>query len=199
MKNLKYILNKDKKIIPIKTTDKTGKINMKNLLKWGKRLENFDDRKVKQEQVGKYFISTMFLGLDHNFSEKGKPILWETGIKTEKEGWDIAKRYSSYKEALKGHKSIVKKYKTLENIERKITSKFHFECFKYSEKITNYVRTYCFKNDIELNLNEIKSGFLRKTIYVELKGKESLIKILHNKIRDYVDTINGILIGEEEC
>lgn len=37
-------------------------------------------RIVKQENVGKYFVSTVFLGLDHNYSETGPPILWETMV-----------------------------------------------------------------------------------------------------------------------
>jgi hypothetical protein len=36
-------------------------------------------RIVAQEQVGQYWISTIFLGIDHNWGE-GAPILWETMI-----------------------------------------------------------------------------------------------------------------------
>jgi hypothetical protein len=37
-------------------------------------------RIVKQEQVGESWVSTVFLGLDHNFSGEGPPILWETMV-----------------------------------------------------------------------------------------------------------------------
>jgi hypothetical protein len=49
-----------------------------DLLTWAKAFKN-SDRKVKQEHVGPFLVSTVFLGLDHNFSE-GPPILWETMV-----------------------------------------------------------------------------------------------------------------------
>jgi hypothetical protein len=49
-----------------------------DLLTWAKAFEN-SDRKVKQEHVGPFLVSTVFLGLNHNFSE-GPPILWETMV-----------------------------------------------------------------------------------------------------------------------
>jgi hypothetical protein len=48
-----------------------------DLFKWGKWFEK-RDRIVKQEQVGDVWVSTVFLGLDHDFTGKGPPILWET-------------------------------------------------------------------------------------------------------------------------
>lgn len=36
------------------------------------------DRIVRQEWVGDIRISTVFMGIDHNWSDKGPPILWET-------------------------------------------------------------------------------------------------------------------------
>lgn len=38
------------------------------------------ERIVKQERIGKYRVSTVFLGLDHNWNPKGPPILWETMV-----------------------------------------------------------------------------------------------------------------------
>jgi hypothetical protein len=49
-----------------------------DLLIWAKAFEN-SDRKVKQEHIGPFLVSTVFLGLDHNFFE-GPPILWETMV-----------------------------------------------------------------------------------------------------------------------
>src|SRR5262245_47620101 len=57
-------------------------VEAKNLEEWaewfGKPDEN--DRIVKQEHVGPYWISTVFLSLDHNWSRKGPPVLWETMV-----------------------------------------------------------------------------------------------------------------------
>src|SRR5215469_5778666 len=49
-----------------------------NLLEWGEWLETAD-RRVDETFIGKYRVSTVFLGLDHRFG-KGKPILFETMI-----------------------------------------------------------------------------------------------------------------------
>jgi len=46
---------------------------------WAKGFETCD-RKVKQEQVGEFWVSTVFLGLDYNWEPSGPPILWETMV-----------------------------------------------------------------------------------------------------------------------
>jgi hypothetical protein len=50
-----------------------------NLIRWG---EWFGTHKriVKQEKVGGSEVSTVFLGLDHNFSDEGPPVVWETMV-----------------------------------------------------------------------------------------------------------------------
>jgi hypothetical protein len=53
------------------------------LLEWAAWLEasTIDkSRIVKQEQVGPYFISTVFLGLNHRFTGDGPPLLFETMV-----------------------------------------------------------------------------------------------------------------------
>jgi hypothetical protein len=49
-----------------------------DLIKWAKWFENHGDRRVAETTVGEVWISTVFLGIDHNFSGEGPPILWET-------------------------------------------------------------------------------------------------------------------------
>ena len=44
-------------------------------------------------------VSTVFLGLDHNFTEVGDPVLWETMVFGE-DGGEICLRYSSEEEAI---------------------------------------------------------------------------------------------------
>jgi hypothetical protein len=65
MTNKHYILE-DGKVVPV------------DLLTWAKWVEKSYNRIVKQETVGRYWVSTVFLGLDHNFDPTGAPILWET-------------------------------------------------------------------------------------------------------------------------
>lgn len=56
---------------------KNGKPVRANFLTWAKWFEG-KERIIKQEMVGRYFVSTVFLGIDHNFGTEGAPILWET-------------------------------------------------------------------------------------------------------------------------
>lgn len=62
------------------TLDEHGNPKPCDAIEWGIMFENRLLRIVKQESVGKYFISTVFLGLDHNWSGKGGPVLWETMV-----------------------------------------------------------------------------------------------------------------------
>jgi hypothetical protein len=50
-----------------------------DLLTWAAWLETAD-RHVALDIIGTTRISTVFLGLDHNFSDQGDPILWETMV-----------------------------------------------------------------------------------------------------------------------
>lgn len=57
---------------------KGNPVKCKSLGHW---VKIFDDKKrlVAKTKVGKALVSTVFLGVDHNF-EKGPPILWETMV-----------------------------------------------------------------------------------------------------------------------
>jgi hypothetical protein len=57
---------------------------------------------VKQEHIDNIFISTVFLGLDHA-QNSNVPVLWETMI-FGGEHDQYQERYTSYKDALEGHK-----------------------------------------------------------------------------------------------
>lgn len=69
---------------------------------------NIKARKKKAELGGVPIkISTIFLGIDHNFYDDGPPILWETmlfGIDHKDFGQH---RYNSQKKALKGHQMLL--------------------------------------------------------------------------------------------
>lgn len=112
MINNKYILV-DKK--PVLEPD---------FLKWGKWFEEASEngeRIVKQETLpnGK-FVSTVFLGLDHNFGE-GEPLLFETMVfapeeKTSKGGLKYhedldMERYSTWEESEIGHLKMIHRHK----------------------------------------------------------------------------------------
>jgi hypothetical protein len=62
--------------------------------------------KIGGDVIGKATISTVFLGLDHNFFGRGDPVLFETmifggGLDQEQ------RRYATYTEAERGHAEAV--------------------------------------------------------------------------------------------
>jgi hypothetical protein len=86
-----------------------------DLLTWGRWIEDHNqDRIVRQETIGnKYFVSTVFLGLDHDFSQQGPPVLFETMVfhKNRKRGSvDEAPMFRDYtwELALTSHRKAVR-------------------------------------------------------------------------------------------
>lgn len=77
-----------------------------DLLAWGKWFEDISNRKIKYTKLrnGK-IVSTVFLGLCHNFSSKGRPILFETLELTEQQ---IMIRDDCYNDAVESHNKLVK-------------------------------------------------------------------------------------------
>jgi hypothetical protein len=81
-----------------------------DLMKWGIWLETHD-RHVARTMIGKIEVSTVFLGLDHNFGA-GLPVLFETMVfRHEKGPKDFADshcvRCESWDEAEKQHDEVV--------------------------------------------------------------------------------------------
>lgn len=73
------------------------------LLRWGQMLEH-ESRVVKQEYVGPFFISTVFLGIDHGWGFQEKPILFESMVFGAKNEYML--RYPTWDEAEEGHRII---------------------------------------------------------------------------------------------
>lgn len=68
-----------------------------------------DPRRVAYDTRDGICVSTVFLVMDHQFDEDGPPLLWETmvwGLDDDQE----CERYSSYEEAVAGHKRLVSQY-----------------------------------------------------------------------------------------
>lgn len=76
-----------------------------DLERWGAFMGDGDKRRVAWTEVGKWRVSTVFLGLDHAFGE-GSPVLWETMV-FGPEPWDGAHwRYTSAGEARANHDQV---------------------------------------------------------------------------------------------
>lgn len=74
---------------------------------WGRWLNDPDNRRVAfTELAGGVYVSTVFLGLNLNFSGKGPPVLFETKAFTDYGGSE-QERYSTWAEAQVGHNRIV--------------------------------------------------------------------------------------------
>lgn len=67
------------------------------------------DNTLARDIVGQILISTVFLGLNHDYGEEGPPILWETmafAVDGDIIG-EYQERYSSREAALAGHRRAV--------------------------------------------------------------------------------------------
>lgn len=60
--------------------DEHGNPKLSDIWGWAKMFEDTKSRTVKQEHIGGLLISTVFLGLNHNFTGSGPPVLWETMV-----------------------------------------------------------------------------------------------------------------------
>jgi hypothetical protein len=83
-----------------------------DLLTWARWMEDPASsetlsRRVALDQLGQIEISTVFLGIDHQWRE-GPPILFETMVFENGEAGDCA-RYSTWEEAEDGHREIVER------------------------------------------------------------------------------------------
>jgi hypothetical protein len=89
------------------TLDENNKpIASSSIIEASEWMENNPEKKaVKQEKIGDVFISTVFLGLNHAWNSD-IPVLWETMI-FGGEHDQYQDRYTSYEDALEGHKKAL--------------------------------------------------------------------------------------------
>ena len=83
-------------------------VQVNNLTEWATQFGK-QNKRVAKDTINGVDISTMFLGLDHQYS-KGKPLLFETmvfGGELDQE----QERYSTWEEAVAGHRRMVIKVK----------------------------------------------------------------------------------------
>jgi hypothetical protein len=77
---------------------------------WSAEFEKLDNRVVAKTVVGGTLVSTVFMGIDHNFREEGPPVLFETMVFGDDETCDIDLgqwRYCTWEEAEAGHRAVV--------------------------------------------------------------------------------------------
>lgn len=104
--------------------DKDGK-PITDTLEWAKKFEDREYRKVGYTKLtNTVLVSTVWLGLDHDFLEEGAPIIFETMVFVDGTCTD-QKRYSTLEQAKEGHRKLVKEYRgNIENCFINIMKKF---------------------------------------------------------------------------
>lgn len=78
-------------------------------MEWAKWFEKAGDKRIvcqTQISVG-VKVSTVFLGVDHNFLQQGPPILFETMVFSVGLNEEDTYRYTTWDEALAGHMAVV--------------------------------------------------------------------------------------------
>ncbi len=80
-----------------------------DLMTWAEWMEKAE-RHVARDVIGESEVSTVFLGLDHNFSAGGPPILFETMVFGGKMDGHM-ERYATWAEAERGHRKVVEQVK----------------------------------------------------------------------------------------
>lgn len=90
---------------------------IEDFLEWAKILEERKKKIVKQEYVkffgvipSKYYVSTVWLGLDHAFHPETEPLIFETMVFHGDFSDLDMDRYTTRKQALAGHKAMVRKW-----------------------------------------------------------------------------------------
>jgi hypothetical protein len=77
-----------------------------DLLTWVVWYEDVEKRRLADDSIGASRVSTVFLGLDHNFAGTGPPILFETLVFNGPLDGEC-NRYVTYDEAEAGHTAML--------------------------------------------------------------------------------------------
>ena len=79
-----------------------------DLMTWARFFEDARNRRVAEAYINGRRVSTVFIGLDHNFTGDGPPLLWETMVF----GGELSgeqERYASHDAAVAGHAAMVER------------------------------------------------------------------------------------------
>lgn len=86
---------------------------------WGDLFGDLEYKRVGADYVGRYWVSTVWLGLDHGLGYSDRPLIFETmvfatdGGKVDSWAEEFTDRYSTEAEALAGHRHVVQMVQTL--------------------------------------------------------------------------------------
>lgn len=86
-----YILDDNKELVEV------------DLYTWGAWFESIENRRVASTYINDYHISTVFLGINHSYHDKGEPLVYETMVFSPSGDDSYMERYHTWDEAVKGH------------------------------------------------------------------------------------------------
>lgn len=81
-----------------------------SLMEWAEWMRDVDKRRIALDEWGGAIVSTVFLGIDHDFYKTGTPILFETLVSLPDGGEEMF-RYCTYDEAVTGHNEALARVK----------------------------------------------------------------------------------------
>lgn len=79
---------------------------------WGELFENYEYKNIQQTYINGHRISTVWLGMNHNFFGEGSPLIFESMVFVDDDSYadlDMV-RYATETEAKAGHQVLVEKY-----------------------------------------------------------------------------------------
>lgn len=76
-----------------------------DVIEWSDWMKTHPNR-IAYDKVGEAEVSTIFLGINHRFTEDGTPILWETMVFNGPLAGECS-RYTSHSMAIAGHAATV--------------------------------------------------------------------------------------------
>ena len=86
------------------------------LIEWSQSFENADARRVARDSINNLDVSTVFLGLNHSFSDDESPLLFETMVFDERKDRAresiLCERCTTYEQAEAQHARILALAKT---------------------------------------------------------------------------------------
>lgn len=78
-----------------------------SLTEWARLFEDRDYQRVRSTMLAGIHVSTVWLGLDHSFSDGGTPVIFETMVFGKDDDEEICVRYCTEDEAIIGHIAMV--------------------------------------------------------------------------------------------
>lgn len=106
MSEMRYaILDEDHNVVPLDIDNREEAMR-----RWGRFFEDTDNRRVGAEEVGDVRVSTVFLGLNHQYFDGEEPLWFETMVFGGEHDQDMD-RYTTWEQAEAGHKEVVRRLK----------------------------------------------------------------------------------------